>query len=217
MKRILLVLGALILCLTALAPQSSAEAAAQVFRFRGGSQIASATFSHTEGTFVTTAMIIAIEGFNQSPPREPTRTPYLTAGVVIFQYDTTTCQPEDCPFTMNADGFTDAPVFQFNRDLSSATLKATVTMTDLVSARSFPLEVDLSWIGIGETRHHAGSFGFRESGIIFRTTGNNYFRWAEVSGSVIDLDTNFDFATQTTALAFLERAFGNEIVIEIGR
>ena len=44
MKRILLILGALTLCLAALAPQSSAGAAAQVFRFRGGAQIASATF-----------------------------------------------------------------------------------------------------------------------------------------------------------------------------
>ena len=217
MKRMLFLLGALTLCLTALAPQSSARAAAQVFRFRGGGQIASATFSRTDGTLVTNTMIVAIEGFNQSPPREPTPTPSLIAGVVIFQYDTT-CPPEEgCDFTMNANGFTETPVFQFNRDLSSAVLKATVTMTDMVSGRSFPLEVDLSWIGIGETRHHAGSFGFRELGIIFRTTGNNYFRWAEVSGSVIDVDANFDFASQTSASAFLERAFGNEIVIEIGR
>jgi len=216
MKRILYLLGALALCLTTLAPQSSAGAAAQVFRFRGGSQIASATFSRAEGTLVTTAMIVAIEGLNQSPPVEPTPTPSLIVGVVIFQYDTT-CPPEEgCEFTMNANGFTEAPMFQFNRDLSSAALKATVMMTDMVSGRAFPLEVDLSWIGVGETRRNFGSRRFREPGIIITTTGQNYFRWAEVSGSVMDLDTNFDFAAQTTALAFLERAFGNEIIIEIG-
>jgi len=217
MKRILYLLGVLALCLTVLAPQSSAEAAAQVFHFRGGSQIAFATFSRTDGTLVTTAMIVAIEGFNQSPPREPTPTPSLIAGVVIFQYDTT-CPPEEgCDFTMNANGFTEAPMFQFNRDLSSAALKATVTMTDMVSGRSFPLEVDLSWIGIGETRRNFGSRRFREPGVIAITTGQNYLRSAEVSGSVIDVDTNFDFASQTTVFAELERAFGNEIVIEIGR
>ena len=162
-------------------------------------------------------MITAIEGFNQSPPTEPTPTPTLIVSVMIWQYDTR-CPPEEgCPLILDANGFTQTPDFRFNRHLSSADLKATVPMTDLASGRSFSLEVDLSWIGIGETRYHAGTFGFRESGIIFRTTGNNYFRLAEVSGSVIDLETNFDFASQTTVLAFFERGFGNEIVIEIGR
>ena len=39
----------------------------------------------------------------------------------------------------------------------------------------------------------------------------------DISGSVIDMDTDFDFASQTTALAFLERASGNEIRVEFGR
>jgi len=217
MKRILFLLGALTLCLAALTPQSSAEAAAQVFRFRGGNQIASATFSRTDGTLVTNAMTVAFDGFNQSPPTEPMPTPSLIAGVVIFQYDTT-CPPEEgCPFTVDANGFTETPEFQFNRDLSSADLKATVMMTDMVSGRSFPLEVDLNWIGTGETLHTVDNpFKIREPGILITITGNNYRRMAEVSGSVIDLDTNFDFASQTTVLAELERASGNEIRIEIG-
>ena len=162
-------------------------------------------------------MIVAFDGFNQSPPNVPTPVPYIITVVMIWQYDTT-CPPEEgCSVTMDASGFTEAPVFQFSRDLSSAVLKTTVMMTDTVSGRSFPLAVDLSWIGIGETRHHAGTFMIREPGIIFKTTGNNYFRWAEVSGSVIDLDTDFDFASQTTMSAFLERASGNEIRVEFGR
>ena len=218
MKRIFLLLGALTLCLAALAPQSSAEAAARVFRFRGGSQIAFAMFSREDGTLVTNATIAAIQGFNQSPPTEPKPAPTLITGVVIWQYDTT-CPPEEgCPFTVDADGFTEAPEFQFDRDLSSATLKATVMMTDTASGRSFPLAIDLRWIGIGETLHTVGRpFMIREPGIIITITGNNYRRMAEVSGSVIDLDTNFDFASQTTVLAELERASGNEIRIEIGR
>jgi len=217
MKRILYLLGALTLCLTALAPQSSAEAAAQVLHIRGSDQVAFATFSRTEGTLVTSTTIVAIHGSQRALPEEPNPTSYLNAAVMIFQHDTANCQLEDCPITMFADGFTETPVFQFNRDLSSAALKMTVTMTDMVSGRSFPLEVDLSWIGIGETRRNFGSRRFREPGIIITTTGQDYFRLAEVSGSVIDLDTNFDFASQTTVFAFLERAFGNEIVIEIGR
>ena len=218
MKRIFLLMGALTLCVAALTPQSNVEAAAQVFRFRGGSQIAFATFSRVDGTLVTNAMITAIEGFNQSPPTEPKPTPTLIAGVVIFQYDTT-CPPEEgCPFTVDANGFTETPEFQFNRDLSSAALKATVTMTDMVSGRSFPLEVDLNWIGIGDTLRNIGSpFKIREPGIIITITGNNYRRMAEVSGSVIDLDTNFDFSSQTTVFAELERASGNEIRVEFGR
>ena len=217
MKRILLMLGVLTLCLAVLAPRSNVGAAAQVFHFRDSVQIAFATFSRIDGTLVTNAMIVAFDGFNQSPPTEPTPTHSLIADVVIFQYDTT-CPPEEgYPFTMDANGFTEMPVFQFSRDLSSAELKATVMMTDTVSGRSFPLEVDLSWIGVGETRHHAGTFTIREPGIIFKTTGNNYIRWAEVSGSVIDLDTDFGFASQTTVLAELEQASGNEIRVEFGR
>src|SRR3989337_2871733 len=49
MKRIILLMGALTLCLAALAPQSSAEAGARVFRFRNGAQIADAVFSRTDG------------------------------------------------------------------------------------------------------------------------------------------------------------------------
>ena len=39
----------------------------------------------------------------------------------------------------------------------------------------------------------------------------------DISGSVIDVDTDFYFSSQTTVLAELERASGNEIRIEIGR
>ena len=39
----------------------------------------------------------------------------------------------------------------------------------------------------------------------------------DISGSVIDEDTDFGFASQTTVLAELERAFGNEIRVEFGR
>jgi len=217
MKRIILLMGALTLCLAALAPQSSAEAGARVFRFRNGAQIADAVFSRTDGNLVTNVMITAIEGFNQSPPTEPTPTPALIVSVMIWQYDTK-CPPEEgCPLTLDANGFTETPDFRFNRNLSSADLKATVMMTDMVFGRSFPLGIELSWIGIGETRRNFGSRRFREPGIIITTTGQNYLRLAEVSGSVIDLYTNFDFASQATALAFLERAFGNEIRIEIGR
>jgi len=217
MKRILLLIGVLTLCLTALAPQSSVEAAAQVLHIRGSDQVASATFSRIEGTLVTSTTIVAIHGIQRALPEEPNPTPYLSAVVMISQHDTATCQPEDCPITMFADGFTETPDFRFNRNLSSADLKATVMMTDMVFGRSFPLGIELSWIGIGETRRNFGSRRFREPGIIITTTGQNYLRLAEVSGSVIDLSTNFDFASQATALAFLERAFGNEIRIEIGR
>ena len=218
MKRILSILGVLALFLTVFAPQSSADAAAQVFHFRGGSQIAFATFSRTDGTLVTDTTIVVIDGFNQSPPNEPTPTPFLVAAVVIFQYDTT-CPPEEgCDFTMNANGFTETPDFQFDRKLASAELWATVPMTDRVSGRSFPLEVNLNWIGTGETLHTVGNpFKIREPGILITITGNNYRRSAEVSGSVIDLDTGFDFVSQATMFAELERASGNEIVIEIGR
>lgn len=218
MKRIFLILGALALCLAAFAPQSSAEAAAQVFHFRSRARIAFATFSRTDGTLVTNTTIVVIDGLNQSPPTEPKPAPSLISGVVILQYDTT-CPPEEgCEFTMNANGFTETPEFQFDRKLSSATLKATVPMTDMVSGRSFPLDVNLNWVGIGETLHTVGNpFKIREPGIIITITGNNYRRLAEVSGSVIDLDTGFDFTSQATQFAELERASGNEIVIEIGR
>lgn len=163
-------------------------------------------------------MITAIKGFNQSPPTEPTPTPTPIAGFVIWRYDTTCLPEEGCPFTMDANGSTETPEFQFIRDLSSATLKATVTMTDMVSRRSFLLAVDLNWIGIGETLRNIGSqFKIREPGIIITITGNNYRRMAEVSGSVIDLDTNFDFASQAIVLAELEWASGNEIRVEFGR
>lgn len=217
MQQILSILGALALCLAPFAPQSSAEAAARVFRFRGGGHIASATFSHTEGTLVTITDIFTIEGFNQAPPSEPTRSPTLLTGVVITQFDTT-CPPEEgCPLTMDTFGFTEALMFQFDRKLSFADVEARVMMTDLVSGRRFPLAIDLNWIGIGETRHVGGSHRLGEPGVcIFITTGQNYFRLAEVSGSVIDLDTGFNFTLQAEAFAFLERASGNEIRVDLG-
>ena len=39
----------------------------------------------------------------------------------------------------------------------------------------------------------------------------------EIIGSVVDLDTNFDFSSQTIVLAELERASGKEIRVEFGR
>ena len=39
----------------------------------------------------------------------------------------------------------------------------------------------------------------------------------EIIGSVIDLNTNFDFSSQTIVLAELEGASGREIRVEFGR
>ncbi|HEX6291614.1 MAG TPA: hypothetical protein VFZ66_20690 [Herpetosiphonaceae bacterium] len=216
MKRIVLMLGALALYLTSVVPATNA--AAQVHIYRGSDQLALATFQRTDGTIVTYATILANDGYYQSPPQEPTPTPFPYVTVAIFQYDTT-CPPwqAGCSVTMYANGFTQATVFQTSHDLSSAVLNATVTMTDEVTGRSFPLAIDLRWTGYGDTLRNVGSpFKIREPGIIVTITGNDYRRRADVAGSVVDLNTGVDFTAQADVYAELERASGNTIMVQLG-
>lgn len=218
MKRLPLTIGLVALLLTALMPTRGAAAAAQVYLFRNSNQLAHATYITTQGTIVTYATLLANDGYYQAPPIEPRPTSYSYVTVAIYQFDTT-CPPSqgNCPLLMYANGFTQVPVFDLSRDLSSATVQDTIQMTDTVSGRSFPLAIDLHWTGYGDVWRNVGQpFKLRNPGIIVTEVGSDYRRRAEVTGSLIDLSTGIDFTAQADDVyGELERAFGNSIRIEI--
>jgi hypothetical protein len=97
------------------------------------------------------------------------------------------------PILLDADGFAVlAPgQFQIDNKLTTASLTATIEVFDFVSGTSFPVNVSVSWTGVGETfsvkqRSHQTFPGFK---INKRFDGTG--RHGVASGTVSDGTTNF--------------------------
>jgi hypothetical protein len=151
--------------------------AADTFSVRGPS--ASSGFSRTEGCITTEVFVFATEVKFHDPPGPPT--PVSFADVGLFQFD-------DCTRTTLQEAFGDATLtdeaFQVSRKLTSATLKATVQVTDEISGSTSTLDIDLTWTGTGELVRETDRFHSHAPGVNFQSRFNGRFRDAEASGSV---------------------------------
>lgn len=185
MRTRLLAVVSLAFILLALAPPARAAGAETLhFSFRG--QTADAFFSSTQGCVVTDVGVFAADGRIKTGPGGPEVA--SMAATFISQFDVCT-QTQ----LLAADGFAElAPgEFQIDAELTAATLTATIEVFDFVSGTSFPVDVDVSWTGFGDTftvkdRFHQRAPGFKAN---FRFDGT--FRDATAAGTVTDGTTNF--------------------------
>ena len=185
MKTFIKLVIVLAIALASFSMPGSAKAG-YIFRAKGPS--ADAYFSTIDGSgcVFTDIYVFASDNTNQSPPGRAGKS--SSVNMFISQYDTCTDTQ-----LFAADGFASlAPSeFQVNKKLTSASLRATVTMFDYVSGTPFDVFVDLDWTGNGPLSRQNGHSNYQSPGCSFKSRFNGTSRSAEVSGSVSDGTTNF--------------------------
>jgi hypothetical protein len=187
MRTRLLLVVSLALVLMALAlPARAAGAETLHVSFDGLTADASFDSLDPSGCIGTFAQVLADDGHFRTGtgPLEKA----ATATIAFSQFD-------DCTQTLlvAAEGFAVlAPgEFQIDDKLTAATLTATIEVFDAVSGASFPVDVNLSWTGVGDPvitkdRFHQTFPGFK---VLKRFDATA--RPASASGTVSDGTTNF--------------------------
>ncbi len=108
------------------------------------------------------------------------------ADVFIGQFDSCTNTQ-----LLGASGFTDNPNFQIDKKLLSASLSATISVTDFVSGSTFNVAVSVAWTSTSAIGHEIQTFHFHTKGFTENGHFNADFRDANASGTVSDETTNF--------------------------
>ena len=187
--------------------QTDNALAGNVLKFKGKSAEAF-FFSEADcvGTFV---FVFANKGQSQSPPGPWTRG--TVADVFIDQFDF--CN-ETLLLSAFGSALVDDSAFQINRDISSATLSATINVWDFVSETSFDVVVNMAWTGTGDLSRENSHSHFSSPGCRFNGRFKGSFRPGEASGSVSDGGTNF--TPDPTSSAFLTSTSNGSIEIGCG-
>jgi hypothetical protein len=184
--RMLLVVSLALVLLALALPARAAGAETLHLSFDGLTADASFDSQDPSGCVGTFASVTADDGHFRTGTGRLEKA--STATIVVSQFD-------DCTGTLlfAAEGFAVlAPgEFQIDDKLTAATLTATIEVFDFVSGASFPLDVNVSWIGVGDPftskdRFHQTFPGFK---VLKRFDGTA--RTASASGTVSDGTTNF--------------------------
>ena len=186
MKKFVIV-AVLALALVAL-PLPAHAAGADTFHFRFTGQFAEAFLESFDpsgciGTFVG---VFAVDGRVKTGPGQPAAE--SVAQMFIDQFDF--CNETSL---ISAFGFTtlSADEFQIDKKITSATLNTTIEVFDFVSGTSFPVEISVSWTGIGDTFSVKDRLHIKTPDFKVNSRFDGTFRNAEASGTVSDGTTNF--------------------------
>jgi len=158
--------------------------AGDIFHFRGENAYASFYSSSPDGCISTYVGVSAGEDVGQSPPGPSS--PQSFAAIYIDQFDYCTSTG-----LISASGYTDAPAFQMDNFLTSATLNATINVFDYVSNTWFAVAVDMDWTGTGDLNRGNSHSHYQSPDCTFNYQSNGTWRSAEASGSVSMDTTNF--------------------------
>jgi hypothetical protein len=184
MKRLLLILA---LALSALVATPASAAGAETLHFSFKGQTADAFFSSVDpsGCVFTEVGVFAVDGRVKE-----TGHPAVSSEAFIFisQFDACTDT-----LLLAADGSaTLAPgEFQIDQQLTTASLNTTIEVFDFVSGTSFPVDVSVSWTGVGATFRIKDHFQIKTPGFKVNSRFDGTFREATASGTVSDGTTNF--------------------------
>jgi hypothetical protein len=204
--RLLLVVSLAMVLLALALPARAAGAETLHLSFAG--QTADATFFSTDpsGCVSTEVFLLVTDGRSRDGTGQPEVA--STALIIVSQADLCTRTE-----LVAADGTAVlAPgQFQIDGQLTAASLTATIEVFDFVSGASFPVDVNVSWTGVGETasakvRLHQTFPGFKVNQRTDRT-----FREATATGTVSDGTTNF--TPEPTASAELASVKQGEVDI----
>jgi hypothetical protein len=164
--------------------QPTAVSAADISHFRGRGVDANFSSIDPSGCISTGVNLFAGDLLSDTPPGQAS--PGMIIG--IFQYDRCTNTQLLAASTITPLSKTDLKIAG---NLDSATLHATVSVFDEVSATFFDVTVDLTWTGTSSVDHQNTHFNYGFEDCHFLLRSNSAFRFAEASGTVTDGTTNF--------------------------
>lgn len=167
------------------APQPAWATSGVHFRFTG--QFAEASlYGSDESTCVVTEVYLAAVDGRIKQAREPEAA--SEAFVFISQFDG--CREE---LLLSAIGFArlTEPEFTIDRRLGRAKLEATIQVEDSVSGTSFPVMVNLSWLGTSDPDRVKDRLQVRTPGWRLKVRYDGTFRLGQASGVIANGDTNF--------------------------
>ena len=195
-------LTAAVLAVAILALPATTQAASQpamVFTMRG--QFAGAGFTSFDTSTCTSTNVYVFGGDAIVRSGPGSTNPSQGAGVFIEQ-DNPCANPNMPTVLLAAGGFASPADFQVcctSQKLSSATLNATVPVTDFVSGSSFTVVVHLSWTGSGGLSSTSSHGVFKSPGLTIINRFNETIRLATAAGTVSNGTTNFTPAASQNA------------------
>jgi hypothetical protein len=185
------------------APASADGAETHHYRFKG--RTAEARLYTSDGCVGREVFVHAVDGQVKAEPGRPDA--QTTVFVAVTRFDICTQQPLGFSLGFREDV---GDALQIDR-LDGASLATTVQMTDMATATTYPMDVQLQWSGIGEpatAREHImlDYPGFRVNA---RQSGTT--RAANVAGVISDGTT--DYASGAWAWGTLSSVLAGTVVI----
>lgn len=205
MRRALIALAPLAVLVAAAAPADAG--AAQVTHLSVRQEAASAFFTSIDasGCVTTNVGLVAADAVVKQAGA-PTTGPQASIGILEF---------DGCTGTTLLSAFAVAPLargeFQIDRRLSTASLHATVTATDIDTGTSFPVGLTISWIGVGDVFPTSSRDVFKSPGFTLKTSFSGTSRSAVATGSVSDGTT--DLTPEPALFAQLDAVRFGEMTI----
>jgi hypothetical protein len=192
---LVLVLSLLVFAFSPGAPRAqAASGTTTVSRFHGLSVFAFFNDLSPNGCIDTS---VSVDSFQNTDNHQTTH----GADIFISQYD-------QCSGTtlLGASGSTLNPDFQIKPDLTSASLKMTLSVADYVSGRTFDVSVNLTWTSTSALTHSRSTFHYHTRGFTENGFFNNDSRDANAAGTVSDGTTNFSPLQSIYAQTMLARS-----------
>lgn len=185
MKRLFLILALALTALTATSVSGAAGASTLHFSFKG--QFAEAGFDSLDPSGCVDTFVY-VEGVNGTVKETGQPTASSLAVVVIDQFDF--CTSTETLFAVG-EATLAAGEFQIDKMLTTATLNTTIEVFDEVSGTSFPVDIGVSWTGVGATTTQKDHFQIHGPDFKVNSRFMGTFRDATASGTVSDGTTNF--------------------------
>jgi len=184
MKRLFLILALALTALAATSVSGAAGASTLHFSFKG--QFAEAVFDSLDPSGCVETFVF-VEGVNGTVKETGHPTVSSMAVITIDQFDFCTGTE-----TLFAEGQATLAAGEFQiKMLTTATLNATIEVFDFVSGASFPVDVSVSWTGVGATTTQKDHFQIKGPDFKVNSRFMGTFRNATASGTVSDGTTNF--------------------------
>jgi hypothetical protein len=185
MKRLFLILALALTALTVTSVSGAAGASTLHFSFKG--QFAEAVFDSVDPSGCVETFVF-VEGINGTVKEAGKPAVSSTAVITIDQFDF--CTGTETLFAVG-EATLAAGEFQIDKMLTTATLNATIEVSDFVSGTSFPVDVSVSWTGVGATTTQKDHFQIKGPDFKVNSRFMGTFRDATASGTVSDGTTNF--------------------------
>ena len=175
-----LLLSLVAFAFTTSAPKAHAASGTSfVARFHGLSAQADFDSLSPDGCIDT---FVFVDGFQNTVNKQT----FSGADVFIGKFNNCTNTP-----LLNASGSTGSSTFQIDKTLLTASLSATISVSDSVSGNTFNVSVSVAWTSTSAIAHEDQTFHFHTKAFTENAHLNADFRDANASGTVSDGTTNF--------------------------